>query len=83
MHVPDYTYEFKFLSTQLQHNMVMEFNNCYHCPNVYIIARACKTNKPSNTALRGFGLPQAVFLSEALIDHVARERGDIPEKVHD
>lgn len=69
------------LCFQLMHNMTMEFNNCYHCPNTYIISRACRTNKPSNTALRGFGLPQASFLSEALVDHVARELGTIPEKV--
>ena len=66
---------------QLQHNIVMEFNNCYHCPNVYVIAKACKTNRPSNTALRGFGLPQSTYLSECLIDHVARELRKSPEKV--
>ena len=61
--------------------MVVEFNNCYHCPNVYVIAKICKTNKISNTALRGFGAPQNTLLSEALIDHVARELRKSPEKV--
>ena len=31
----------------------------------------CKTNLPSNTAFRGFGGPQGMFLAETIIQQIA------------
>lgn len=48
-----------------------------HCENAYKIpvsrirGFACKTNLPSNTAFRGFGGPQGMFLAEAMANHIA------------
>ena len=46
-------------------------NNCYRIPNVKVTGRLCRTNLPSNTAFRGFGGPQGMFICEAYIDDIA------------
>ena len=46
-------------------------DNVYKIPNVRIVGKVCKTNLASNTAFRGFGGPQAMFITEQLISHVA------------
>ncbi|OOF93955.1 hypothetical protein ASPCADRAFT_172899 [Aspergillus carbonarius ITEM 5010] len=45
--------------------------NCYHFPNVHIRGWVCKTNTHSNTAFRGFGGPQAMFIAESYMSAVA------------
>lgn len=45
--------------------------NCYEIPNVHIRGHVCKTNTHSNTAFRGFGGPQAMFITECYITAVA------------
>ena len=45
--------------------------NAYNIPNFDIEGRICRTNLPSNTAFRGFGSPQGMFIMEQIIDHVA------------
>ena len=45
--------------------------NAYYIPNVRVSGNACKTNKVSNTAFRGFGSPQSIATIEAIIDGVA------------
>lgn len=51
---------------------MFHFENAYHIPNSCVLAWACKTNLPSNTAFRGFGGPQGMFAGEHIIRHVAR-----------
>ncbi|PLB51501.1 xanthine dehydrogenase, partial [Aspergillus steynii IBT 23096] len=46
-------------------------DNCYHIPNVHIRAWVCKTNTHSNTAFRGFGGPQAMFIAESYMSAIA------------
>jgi xanthine dehydrogenase large subunit len=41
--------------------------NSYFVPNVKITGIACRTNLPPNTAFRGFGGPQGMFVMEAAI----------------
>jgi len=48
-------------------------DNAYHIPAARFVGHACKTNTVSNTAFRGFGGPQGVVTSEAMIDQIARE----------
>ncbi len=56
-------------------------DNCYHIPNADFLGFAAKTNTVSNTAFRGFGGPQGILLTEALIDIAARELDLDPNEV--
>ena len=55
--------------------------NCYDIPNLQIEGKMCRTNLPSNTAFRGFGGPQGMFIMEQIIDHVAHKLNMEPSKV--
>ncbi|MEM9732559.1 MAG: xanthine dehydrogenase molybdopterin binding subunit [Pseudomonadota bacterium] len=54
------------------------FDNCYHLPATDFTGFAAKTNTVSNTAFRGFGGPQGMLATEAIIDRIAREMGMDP-----
>ncbi|CAL3968529.1 unnamed protein product [Diplocarpon coronariae] len=45
--------------------------NCYEIPHVLIRGHCCKTHTHSNTAFRGFGGPQAMFIAETYMTAVA------------
>uniref|UniRef100_M3YQH7 aldehyde oxidase n=1 Tax=Mustela putorius furo TaxID=9669 RepID=M3YQH7_MUSPF len=60
---------------------LLKMENAYKFPNLRCRAWACKTNGPSNTALRGFGFPQAGLITESCITEVAARCGLAPEKV--
>lgn len=47
----------------------------YLIPNVYVRGRVCKTNTVSNTAFRGFGGPQGMFIAESYMEEVADRLG--------
>jgi xanthine dehydrogenase molybdopterin binding subunit len=47
-------------------------DNAYYIPNMKITGHTWKTNLPSNTAMRGFGAPQAMAAIENIIDRIAR-----------
>lgn len=49
--------------------------NCYEIPNVHIRGHVCKTNTHSNTAFRGFGGPQAMFITECYMTAVSEGLG--------
>jgi xanthine dehydrogenase large subunit len=49
--------------------------NAYHVPNVDVTAYCCRTNLPPNTAFRGFGGPQGMFVIEAAIAKAAQALG--------
>ena len=57
------------------------FDNCYHLPAAHFTGFAAKTNTVSNTAFRGFGGPQGMLATEALIDDVARRLGMDPNEM--
>ncbi|KAI9824558.1 MAG: hypothetical protein M1832_001647 [Thelocarpon impressellum] len=46
-------------------------DNCYLIPNVYVRGRLAKTNTMSNTAFRGFGGPQGMFIAESYMEEIA------------
>ena len=54
-------------------------DNCYHLPNVDLLGFAARTNTVSNTAFRGFGGPQGMLITEAIIDDIARQLGLTPD----
>lgn len=60
---------------------LLKMENAYKFPNLRCRAWACRTNLPSNTALRGFGFPQTGLITESCITEVAAKCGLSPEKV--
>ncbi|CAI7670474.1 unnamed protein product [Penicillium pancosmium] len=46
-------------------------DNCYNIPNAWIRGWVCKTNTVSNTAYRGFGGPQGMYVAESIIYKIA------------
>ena len=69
------------LSAAVMQRAVLHADNCYNYPNARFHGRICKTNISSNTAFRGFGGPQGMIVTEAWMDHVARELGVDVESV--
>lgn len=63
------------LSPAVMERTLFHATNSYFIPNVEVTAYSCKTNLPSNTAFRGFGGPQGMFVIECAIAHAARELG--------
>lgn len=60
------------LSPAILERTLFHATNSYYVPNVLVTAHSCKTNLPPNTAFRGFGGPQGMFVIEAAIDHAAK-----------
>lgn len=60
------------LSPAVLERTLFHATNSYFIPNVKATAFSCKTNLPPNTAFRGFGGPQGMFVIEAALDHAAR-----------
>eukprot|EP01106_Pelomyxa_sp_JSP_P007074 TRINITY_DN215_c0_g2_i2.p2 TRINITY_DN215_c0_g2~~TRINITY_DN215_c0_g2_i2.p2 ORF type:complete len:525 (+),score=170.59 TRINITY_DN215_c0_g2_i2:131-1576(+) len=58
-------------------------DNCYLFKNLRLRGVPCRTNRVSCTAFRGFGKPQAMATTEAVLDHVARHAGLSPMAVRD
>lgn len=63
------------LSAAVCERAMSHIDGCYHIPNVYIRGRLCKTNTMSNTAFRGFGGPQGMFIAESYMSEVADRLG--------
>uniref|UniRef100_A0A182KGR2 FAD-binding PCMH-type domain-containing protein n=1 Tax=Anopheles christyi TaxID=43041 RepID=A0A182KGR2_9DIPT len=57
---------------QVMQRALLHIQNAYKIPNIRIAGWVCKTNLPSCTAFRGFGSPQAMFVAETVIRHVAQ-----------
>lgn len=63
------------LSPAVMERTLFHATNSYFIPNVKATAYSCKTNLPPNTAFRGFGGPQGMFVIEAAIADAANEIG--------
>ena len=63
------------LSTSVLERTLFHATGSYYVPNVHATAAACRTNIPPNTAFRGFGGPQAMFVFEAAIREASRISG--------
>ncbi|XP_054265333.1 xanthine dehydrogenase-like [Macrosteles quadrilineatus] len=59
------------LSNEVMEKAMMHFENAYHIPNVMVYGYVCKTNLVTNTAFRGFGGPQGMFIGETMMRQVA------------
>lgn len=65
------------LSPPVLERTLFHSTNSYFIPNVTATAYSCRTNLPPNTAFRGFGGPQGMFVIESAIAHAA-EKLNVP-----
>jgi len=65
------------LSPAVMERTLFHANNTYFIPNLKATAFSCKTHLPPNTAFRGFGGPQGMFVIESAIAKAA-EKLNIP-----
>lgn len=63
------------LSPAVLERTLFHCTNSYFIPNVTATAYCCRTNLVPNTAFRGFGGPQGMFVIEAAIAKAAEELG--------
>jgi len=63
------------LSPAILERTLFHCTNSYYIPNVKATAISCKTNLPPNTAFRGFGGPQGMFVIESAIFNAAEVMG--------
>ena len=61
------------LSPAVMERTLFHCTNSYFIPNVKATAYSCRTNLPPNTAFRGFGGPQGMFVMECAIAKAAEE----------
>ena len=66
------------LSGPVNARAICHVDNAYFLEHVRITNYPCKTHKVSNTAFRGFGGPQGMFLIEQVIDEIAHVLGKDP-----
>jgi xanthine dehydrogenase/oxidase len=59
------------LSAAVCDRALSHIDGCYLIPNVDIRGRVCRTNTMSNTAFRGFGGPQGIFIAESYMEEIA------------
>jgi xanthine dehydrogenase large subunit len=68
------------LSPAVLERTLFHCTNSYFIPNVKATAYSCRTHLPPNTAFRGFGGPQGMFMIEAAIAQAAETLG-VPASV--
>ena len=61
------------LSLPILERSMFHADNAYYLPNVRIVGAACRTNLPPNTAFRGFGAPQGIFVIESVLEKIAEK----------
>jgi xanthine dehydrogenase large subunit len=72
------------LSPAIAERTLFHATNSYFIPNVQTTVYSCKTNLPPNTAFRGFGGPQGMFVIESAIaaaaDNIGIDKSSIQER---
>lgn len=68
------------LSMAVCERAMTHVDGCYSIPNVHVRGHLCKTNTMSNSAFRGFGGPQGMFIAETYMEEVADRLGMPVEK---
>jgi xanthine dehydrogenase large subunit len=61
------------LSLPVLERTLFHCTNAYFVPNVTATAYSCRTHLPPNTAFRGFGGPQGMFVIESAISNAAEK----------
>ncbi|KAF3048018.1 hypothetical protein E8E12_006738 [Didymella heteroderae] len=71
------------LSGAVVERALSHIDGCYSIPNVHVRGRVAKTNTVSNTAFRGFGGPQGMFICETFMDEIADHLNIPAEKLRE
>jgi len=71
------------LSPAVAERTLFHATNSYFVKNVKVSVYSCKTNLPPNTAFRGFGGPQGMFVIEAAIAKAANEIGVTAKEIQE
>ncbi len=71
------------LSPAIAERTLFHATNSYFIPNVSTTVYSCKTNLPPNTAFRGFGGPQGMFVIESAIAAAADKIGINRSKIQE
>ncbi len=71
------------LSPAVLERTLFHATNTYFIPNVEATAYSCRTNLPPNTAFRGFGGPQGMFVIESAIAKAAAVIGVAPSVIQE
>ncbi|MCH8012206.1 MAG: molybdopterin-dependent oxidoreductase [Candidatus Marinimicrobia bacterium] len=69
------------LSTAVLERTLYHSTNSYFIPNARISGACCRTNLPSNTAFRGFGGPQGMFVIECALEKIAEALNKPKEEI--
>ena len=69
------------LSPAVLERTLFHSTNSYYVPNVTATAYSCRTHLPPNTAFRGFGGPQGMFVIESAITHAAEKLHVLPAEI--
>jgi xanthine dehydrogenase large subunit len=69
------------LSHAILDRALFHMDNTYFLPNVEVRGRVARTNQPSNTAFRGFGGPQGMYVVEEVINRAAERLALDPAEV--
>ena len=59
------------LSLAVMERSMLHADNAYFIPHLAVSGTVCRTNFPSNTAMRGFGGPQGIAAIENIIEEIA------------
>ncbi|XP_058474041.1 aldehyde oxidase 6 isoform X1 [Solea solea] len=70
-------------STLVVEKILFHVDNAYNIPNLRGRGAACRTNLPSNTAFRGFGVPQSIFVVENMFNDVAMVLGRPADQIRE
>jgi xanthine dehydrogenase large subunit len=69
------------LSHAILDRALFHLDNAYFLPNVEVAGRVARTNQPSNTAFRGFGGPQGMYVVEEVLNRAAERLALDPAEV--
>jgi carbon-monoxide dehydrogenase large subunit len=58
-------------------------NGLYSTPAIYVNVKGVMTNTVPTDAYRGAGRPEAAYLMERFVDHIARETGKTPAEIRE
>ncbi|KAJ4325049.1 hypothetical protein N0V94_000934 [Neodidymelliopsis sp. IMI 364377] len=71
------------LSGAVVERALSHIDGVYSIPNVHVRGRVAKTNTVSNTAFRGFGGPQGMFICETFMEEIADHLSIPAEKLRE
>ncbi len=69
------------LSLPILERAMLHADNAYFLPAAHITGLVCRTNTPPNTAFRGFGAPQGIFVMENAVERIARHLAQDPVEI--